>query len=204
LPHRKSAIRHLKSVFCLLIFLFVFSLVPVASDAIAASVTLGWDSNSEPDLEGYVVYRSVGSPGPPYDDSDMVPEDELANPLHPKATLTGLKEGNEYYVALTAYNTDGVESGFSNDVCVEVVNGVVEPCSAGAAPAPAASTASSSGGSGGGSGGGCFISASSDESSLFSTFFAGPPAHSRVMAITFLLLVLISAARPARRKAQRP
>ena len=124
------------------------SLAPYACDAIAASVTLGWDSNPEPDLEGYVVYRNVGSPGPPYDYSDTLPEDDLADPLHPKATLTGLQEGNEYYIALTAYNTDGVESSFSNDVCVEVINGAVEACSASAAPA--ASTVSSSGGSGSG------------------------------------------------------
>jgi hypothetical protein len=187
LPQQKSAVHHLKSVFCLLIFPFALSLAPCTSDAIAASVTLGWDSNSEPDLEGYVIYRNVGSPGPPYDYSDTLPEDDLADPLHPTATLTELQEGNRYYIALTAYNTDGVESDFSDDVCVEVVNGAIEACSASAAPV--SSTPSSSGGSGSS----CFISASSGESSMFSKWVSGPISRSRVLAIMLLLLILITA-----------
>lgn len=183
----------MNSVFCLLFLPFALCLAPWASDAIAASVTLGWDSNPEPDLEGYVVYRNVGSPGPPYDYSDTLPEDDLADPLHPKATLTGLQNGKEYYIALTAYNTDGVESSFSNDVCVELVNGVADVCGADAAPAPAAGTASASGGSGGGSGSGCFISASSGQSSMFSEFAAGPSSRIRVIATLVSLLVLTAA-----------
>jgi hypothetical protein len=121
-----------------------------------------------------VIYRNVGSPGPPYKHSDTLPEAELADPLHPKATLTGLQENKEYYIALTAYNTDGVdyialtayntdgvESSFSNDVCVEVVDGIVEPCSASSSPSTPTSSSSGSSG-GGGSGGGCFISSTSD------------------------------------------
>jgi hypothetical protein len=133
-------------------------MLPVAN---AKTATLGWSSNTEPDLEGYVIYRNTNSPGPPYKFSDPVPEDELADPLHPKATLTGLNKGKEYYIALTAYNTAGVESGFSNDVCVEVVNDIVELC--GASSSPVASPSSSSGGSSGGGsgGGGCFISTAS-------------------------------------------
>jgi hypothetical protein len=200
LPHQKSAIRHLKSIFYLLLLPCALSLAPCASDAIAASVTLGWDSNTEPDLEGYVIYRNVGSPGPPYDYSDTLPEDDLANPLQPKATLTGLQEGKEYYIALTAYNTDGVESSFSNDVCVEVVNGAVEACTA--SYTSSASTASSSGGnsSGGGGSSSCFISTSSPEPSIFSKFVAGPAARSRVMAITILLMILTAAIRSKAKK----
>ena len=165
------------------------SLAPCASDAIAASVTLGWDPNSEPDLEGYVVYRNVGSPGPPYDYSDTLAEDDFVDPLHPEATLTGLEEGNEYYIALTAYNTEGTESDFSNDVCVEVINGTIGACNASVAPIE--STVSGSGGGGGGSS--CFISASSAESLMFSKFAAGPNSPSRIMVTLFLLLIAITA-----------
>lgn len=194
MPYPRSAIRHLKSFFCLLLLPCALCLAPCASDAIAASVTLGWDSNPEPDLEGYVVYRNVGSPGPPYDYSDTLPEDDLADPLHPKATLTGLQEGKEYFIALTAYNADGVESSFSNDVCVEVVDGAVEACSASAAPA--AGTASVSGGSGGGGSAGCFISASSRQSSIFLKTDSDPLSRFRVIPITLLLLVLTIAFKP--------
>ena len=144
----------LESVILFLLIPFTLCLIPAMLPAAsAAKVTLGWDSNPEPDLEGYVVYRNVGSPGPPYRYSNDLPEDELADPLHPKITLTGLNEGKDYYIALTAYNTDGVESSYSNDVCVEIIDGVVEPCAAGSSIA-----APTNSGGGGGSGGGCFIS----------------------------------------------
>jgi hypothetical protein len=131
-------------------------LLPVAH---AKTVTIGWDSNDDPDLEGYVVYCNINSPGPPYKHSDKVPEHKLEDPLHPKAKLTGLQEDKEYYIALTAYNTDGVESSFSNDICVEVVNSAVELCSA--SDSPSTETSSSGGGSGGSSSFSCFISAAS-------------------------------------------
>ena len=126
------------------------------SVANAKTVTLAWSPNDEPDLEGYVIYRNTNSPGPPYSYSDSVPEDELADPLHPEAKLTGLQEGKEYYIALTAYNTEGVESGFSEKVCATVVDNTIELCET-SASSPA-TTSSIVGG--GGSSGGCFISTS--------------------------------------------
>ena len=171
-----------KSIVLLNAMLFALCALPLPV-ADAAEVTLGWDSNPEPDLEGYVIYRNVGSPGPPYDYSDTLPEDDLADPLHPKATLTGLQEGNEYYIALTAYNSDGDESDFSNDVCVEVINGAVQACSgSNTIDASASTTASSSGGSGGGGGAACFISNA-----------AGDLGHNRVMAgIAIIMLLVVS------------
>ena len=149
---------HRKSVIIFLVITFTLYLIPTMLPAAnAASVTLAWDSNSEPDLEGYVVYRNTGSPGPPYNYSDTLPEDDLVDPLNPKATLTGLQKGKEYYIALTAYSTEGVESAFSNDICVEVVNGIAEACRS--ITSAVASTNSASGGDS--SSGGCFISSAS-------------------------------------------
>jgi len=68
------------------------------SICLANKVTLGWDPNPEPDLEGYVVYRNVGSPGPPYKFSDTLPEDDLADPLNPMVTMTGLNDKKEYFL----------------------------------------------------------------------------------------------------------
>ena len=140
--------------------LFALCVMPL-SVAHAKTATLGWDSNDEPDLEGYVIYRNTNSPGPPYSYSDALPEDDLVDPLHPQAKLTGLQEGKEYYIALTAYNTQGVESNFSNDICVEVVNDAIELCSASSSP-PATTSSSVGGGGGGGSSAGCFISTASN------------------------------------------
>jgi hypothetical protein len=161
-------------------------MLPTAS---AKTVALGWESNDEPDLEGYVIYRNTNSPGPPYSYSDTLPEDELADPLHPRANLTGLQEGKEYYIALTAYNTEGVESSFSNEICAEVVNDTIELCSA-SASAPV--TTSSSGSGGGSSSSGCFISSLSNKPASFTPSVIKPPIKSQVLVLLFLLLVLLT------------
>jgi hypothetical protein len=130
----------------------------------AATATLAWSPNDEPDLEGYVVYRNRNTPGPPYRHSDVVPEDELEDPLHPRVRLTGLQEGREYYIALTAYNGEGVESGFSNEICATVVDNTVELCNESASSPATASSIGGGGSSGGGgnsSGFSCFISTAS-------------------------------------------
>lgn len=175
-------------------------MLPTAS---AKTITLGWDCNSEPDLEGYVIYRNTNAPGSPYNYSDTLPEDEFDDPLHPKAKLTGLQEGKEYYIALTAYNTEGVESSFSNDVCVKVVNGITELCSASSTPAPSTSS-SSSGGGGSGGGGACFISTAGTEASLFSQQVARPIIRSQILAMLFLSVVLIAAIKLRSIKKQPP
>jgi len=142
---------------CLVVFLALLILPLYPSPCLAKKVTLGWDANPEPDLAGYVVYRNVGSPGPPYKYDDTVPEDDLADPLNPMVTITGLSEKKEYYIAVTAYDSEGNESAFSDDVCVKIVNSVIENCSA------SISAISGSSKSGGG-GGGCFIDSAAGES----------------------------------------
>ena len=173
---------------CLIALLLVFFILP-ARTVHAEKVTIGWDANEEPDLLGYTVYRNTGKPGPPYNYSDEILEAELEDPLHPKVTLTGLKKNKEYYVALTAYNTEGVESSFSNDVCIEVVNNEVEVCSQSFTPV----ASGSSGGGGGGGGGGCFITTAGTEASLIAQWIYRPVIQSQVLAMLFLLLVFIVA-----------
>ena len=152
-----------------LVFIFLFFSL---SDA--ETVTLGWDSNDEPDLEGYIVYRNVDSPGPPYRYSDELPEEDLPNPLNPMVTITGLQENTKYYVALTAYDTEGNESNFSDNICFQIIDSAISVCSA---------AASSGGSSSGGGGAACFISIAGVKkvdpiflpvfmSRLFKTFFA--------------------------------
>ena len=79
-------------------------------------ITLGWDANTEPDLEGYILYGNQGSPNPPYDYIDAYPLTELADPLNPRCTVTHLEKGVIYYFVVTAYDTEGNESDFSNIV----------------------------------------------------------------------------------------
>jgi hypothetical protein len=123
----------------------------------AEKVTIGWDPNSESDLEGYVVYRNVGSPGPPYQYADTLPEDDLADPLNPMVTITRLKEEIAYYIAITAYDTRGNESNFSNEICVEIVASAVSSCIERVSSRGSFDSSGSFNSSGSSGGGPCFI-----------------------------------------------
>ena len=138
-----------------------------SSTGLAKTVTLGWDANSEPDIEGYVIYRNPNSSGPPYKHDDTLPEDDLADPLHPMVKLTGLNEKTKYYVAVTAYDTEGNESDFSNEVCFEVVDSTLNNCTT----STVSDSSSGSGGGGGGGGGWCFINSIAEKSNGLPVMF---------------------------------
>ena len=171
---------------CLVVILTLLFSPFYPSPCLAKKVTLGWDPNPEPDLEGYVVYRNVGSPGPPYKYADTLPEDDLADPLNPKVTMTGLKKKKEYYIAVTAYDSKGNESYFSDDVCVKIADSVIENCSASLSDGSSSDSSSS----GGGSSGGCFISSASlkTSTSIIEPLFISQPRET-FFAVLFLLLI---------------
>lgn len=74
-----------------------------ASALQAASLTLYWDANSEPDVAGYRVH--YGTVTKPYS--------SLVEAGTPTATITNLTKGVTYTFAVTAYNTAGAESDYS-------------------------------------------------------------------------------------------
>ena len=79
-------------------------------------VTLNWPANTEADIAGYNVYRSLTS-GADYErlNSSFIKETSYRD--------TGLKKGNKYYYVVTAVNTSGGESVYSNEVEVIVAKG---------------------------------------------------------------------------------
>jgi hypothetical protein len=83
----------------------------------AYDVTLGWDPNSESDLNGYVLYLSIGQNND-YAVENTVPLDTIEAD-RPRTTVTGLNADIRYYFVVTAFNADGFESGYSNELCVE-------------------------------------------------------------------------------------
>ena len=134
--------------FFIITVLFFF----VATTANAYDVVLAWDPNAESDLAGYKIYGSEGSPGPPYDLIDTYSLDDI-DPDNPASQISDLDDDLEYYFVVCAYDLEGNESDFSNEVCAAV--GI----------ACAADTGSDSD-SGGGGGGGCLITAAADGSRL--------------------------------------
>jgi PKD repeat protein len=93
-------------------------------------VTLAWDANSEADLAGYKIYYKTGTSGPPYDgvgasegDSPISIEvEEFKKPNSPQYTIHGLSDSDAVYLTLTAFNADGKESGYSNEISLGATN----------------------------------------------------------------------------------
>ena len=132
-------------IYCFFLFIGVtISLICGVSSA--AEVTLAWDANTETDLMGYKIYYDT-SPGDPYygtgADQGISPITvlcaDLNDKFNPRFTLTGLSDNEYYYFALTAFDNENLESGFSNE----------------------ASTAGGNKGGSSGGGGGCFTVVSS-------------------------------------------
>ncbi len=74
-------------------------------DAKTISVTLVWDRNPESDIAGYNVYYGRASG----DYSRLV---TVADPT----AMIGVKGSKTVYFAVTAYNTNGLESALSEEV----------------------------------------------------------------------------------------
>ena len=88
--------------------LVVFTLILLfAQNVHSAEVTLAWDPNTEPDLDGYKIY--FGSSSRTYDVSVDVGNQTLY-------TLSGLADGHTYFFAATAYDTHGNQSDYSEEV----------------------------------------------------------------------------------------
>jgi len=120
--------------------------------ASAYSIKLGWNTNSEADLEGYMLYGRQGSPCPPYDQIDTYREKNLADPLNPMVRITDLDKDLTYYFIVTAYDTFGNESDFSDVVSVFNGEGGNATCSSGKGSSRGGDGGGGSGGGGGGGG----------------------------------------------------
>lgn len=79
----------------------------IVANAATSSVTLAWEANTEPDLAGYKLYQGAAAGGP------YTLKQTLG--LVTTTTVAGLQDGTHYFV-LTAFDTGGNESGYSNEV----------------------------------------------------------------------------------------
>ena len=91
---------------------FTVALLALAFTAFAADVKLQWDANTESDLAGYRLYQKADSAVPPFVKVQDIPKGTQS------ATVTGLDSTHSYSFAVTAYNTAGLESAYSNIVTV--------------------------------------------------------------------------------------
>jgi hypothetical protein len=117
----------------------------LCAPAQGSEVTLAWDPNDQPDLIGNNVYAKDVSFYPSYYQLDTVSLDEI-DPDNPMYTATDLKENLQYCFVVSAYNSEGFESGIPTRSVL--LNGQ--------------QVALSKSQNSGGGGGGCFNKISSD------------------------------------------
>ena len=105
------------------ILLFIPLFFSIVTSGYAIDFTLAWDANTDPDLEGYLLYYKTGPLSSPYNGMGATEGDspiyislqEISNPEQPEYTIHGLDETEDYYFVLTAYDIYGRESGYSNE-----------------------------------------------------------------------------------------
>lgn len=96
-------------------FLILLAVICCTSPlAHAATVTLAWDANAEADLAGYKLYYGNA----PRSQATYPNAVTIGNRGATSHTIT--LEPGTYYFSLTAYNSSGQESGFSNEVTREI------------------------------------------------------------------------------------
>jgi hypothetical protein len=87
-----------------------------------AAAVLEWDAPAEPSLAGFKIY--IGSTSRDY-------ERVLDVGLQTRVSLTNMDAGITYFLSATAYNTNGIESSFSEEVqytpAVDGVNSIKLP-----------------------------------------------------------------------------
>lgn len=102
---------------CLSLFIVTLLFFLLVTPANAYDVVIGWDPNNEQNLEGYVLYVDDGTTETPYEYVDNYPLEDI-DPNNPRAKITDLQNTIAYYFVVTAYDTDGNESDYSDEICV--------------------------------------------------------------------------------------
>ena len=124
--HKKHKISYLGTFTLVLLAACLLILPPSARIVYSAQVTLAWDANTEPDLAGYIVYSKIGS-APAKDSYERriiichpgaVPPCDavLSTPGSPQHEIDNVSDSDLTFLAISAFDTTGNESGLSNAV----------------------------------------------------------------------------------------
>ena len=94
-----------------------------ATSAHSAELTIVWDPNAEQNIAGYKIYYKTESSGPPYNGTGLTEGNspiDVGNQI--EFTLHGLINDINYFLAATAYNTEGLESDYSEELIYNTGN----------------------------------------------------------------------------------
>ena len=95
------------------ILLFTIFALFIAVSVYAIDITFRWDTNTEPNIAGYRLYRATQSGGSYSLVADEIPHNSAYNTT--EYTKTNV-QNRVYYWVVTAYDTEGLESDYSNEV----------------------------------------------------------------------------------------
>lgn len=101
-----------------IIIFFITLLLPTFAFG-SSDVTFGWDPNTEADIDGYRLYQSDTSDVYTYgiDSPNLVADVKHANVCGSSECQTTIQvEDGKWFWVATAYDTNGLESGPSNEV----------------------------------------------------------------------------------------
>ncbi|WP_136526869.1 Ig-like domain-containing protein [Geomonas ferrireducens] len=94
-------------------------LIVAPATSLATDVSLAWDPSPDPDLAGYRIYYQANSVAVPFQGTGAFEGNAPVDGRNSTtATISGLDPANSYYFAVTAYNSSGAESVYSNIVSV--------------------------------------------------------------------------------------
>jgi hypothetical protein len=108
-------------LFVLIVFSLIFASTP---EVRAADVTLAWDPNPEPSVQGYRVY---------YGKASGFYTNVLDVGNRTDCVIPGLDAGTTYFLACTAYSATGDESNFSGEIVYATEGGSSSSGSGGSA-----------------------------------------------------------------------
>jgi hypothetical protein len=97
------------------IFGLTLLLMSIANVSFAKDVTLTWDANQETDLAGYKIHYGTNPGTYTGTEANTGPSPiDIGNTTN--ATFVGLDDTKEHYFTVTAYNFNGEESAYANEV----------------------------------------------------------------------------------------
>ena len=105
-------------VFLIMMLSWILSMAGHTS-CFATTVNIQWDAVTDPGLAGYKIYYQADSSAQPFSGTGATQGAAPVNVLNQTSTtISGLDPSHSYYFAITAYDTSGVESSYSNYVYV--------------------------------------------------------------------------------------
>ncbi len=100
-------------------FIALITYITLISTAFAGTLTISWNRNTEPDIAGYKIYYGTSSGNYP---NVITINDTNNNGGQTQYTISGLLEGQTYYLAMKAFDRGNNESAFSQEI-IQTIDG---------------------------------------------------------------------------------